>query len=202
MRALPLTLCSLVLLAACSRPVVVAPLPSSLQAHREAEALEALRRLGRDGDWLVIRGRRGTDNLVSLVTNAPFSHAAVLDLSGNQVIEADARGVHATPLAAFLGKAHRLLLVRPIWARAERPALAVATARGLVGRPYDFTGLVGLDVPSSYYCSELAVAVYRPWIRPSDHVPPVIPPHELHYWGRILFDSGNPDGETVPSSPR
>lgn len=198
MRALPLTLCNLALLAACSRPVVVAPLPSGLQARREAEALEALRRLGRDGDWLVIRGRHATDNLVSLVTNAPFSHAAVLDLSGNQVVEADASGVHATPLPAFLQKAHRLLLVRPVWAREDRPARAVAKARSLVGRPYDFTGLVGLNVPSSYYCSELAVAVYRPWVRASDHVPPVIPPNELHYWGRILFDSGNPDGDVRP----
>lgn len=183
---------------ACSRPVVVAPLPAELQSSREAGTLAALRRLGRDGDWLVIRGRKGTDNLVSLVTNAPFSHAAVLDLGQEQVIEADASGVHATPLPAFLMKAHRLLLVRPVWSREDRPAQAVAKARGLVGRPYDFTGLVGLNVPSSYYCSELAVAVYRPWVRPSDHVPPIIPPHELHYWGRILFDSGNPDGEARP----
>jgi hypothetical protein len=198
MRLPSLTLCILALVSACSRPVVIAPLPSELQARREAEALEALRRLGRDGDWLVIRGRRGTDNLVSLVTNAPFSHAAVLDLGQGQVIEADARGVHATPLPAFLKKAHRLLLVRPVWSREDRPAQAVAKARALVGRPYDFSGLVGLDVPSSYYCSELAVAVYRPWVRASDHVPPVIPPDQLHYWGRILFDSGNPDGEARP----
>lgn len=198
MRALPLTLCILALATACSRPVLVAPLPAELQSRREAEALEALHRLGRDGDWLVIRGRHATDNLVSLVTNAPFSHAAVLDLGREQVIEADASGVHATALPAFLRKAHRLLLVRPLWSRDGRPAQAVARARDLVGRPYDFTGLVGLDVPSSYYCSELAVAVYRPWVRPSDHVPPIIPPNELHYWGRILFDSGNPDGEARP----
>ena len=198
MRAVPLTLCSLVLATACSRPVSVAPLPAELQMARETESMEAIRRLGRDGDWLVIRGRHATDNLVSLVTIAPFSHASVLDLGKDQVIEADATGVHATPLPAFLRKAHRLLLVRPVWSREGRPAQAVAKARSLVGRSYDFTGLVGLNVPSSYYCSELAVAVYRPWVRASDHVPPVIPPNELHYWGRILFDSGNPDGEARP----
>jgi hypothetical protein len=195
MRPALLTICTAALLLACgcSRPVTVTPPRAADRAGWDAAALAELRRLGRDGDWLVIRGYHPTDNLVSLVTNAPFSHAAVLDLSGGKVIEANGSGIHATPLPIFVAKAHRLLLVRPKWSREDRILPAVAQARSLVGKPYDYTGLVGLNHPERYYCSELAVAVYRAWVRKSDHVPPVIPPHELYYWGTVLYDTGSPE---------
>jgi len=195
MRPSVLTICTAVLLLApaCSRPVLVAPPPAATRDARDETCLEQLRRLGRDGDWLVIRGYHATDNLVSLLTNTPFSHAAVLDLANQQVLEADGTGIHATPLPAFVAKAHRLLLVRPKWSRDGRNLQAVARARELVGRPYDYVGLVGLNAPDRYYCSELAVAIYRPWVRRDDRVPPIIPPNELYYWGTVLFDTGSPD---------
>jgi len=194
MRPALLTICTALLLApGCSRPVTVTPLRPAERPGRDETALAEVRRLGRDGDWLVIRGYRATDNLVSLLTNSPFSHAAVLDLTNGQVLEADGSGIHATPLPAFVAKAHRLLLVRPKWSREGRNLPAVAQARSLVGRPYDYAGLVGIDRPERYYCSELAVAVYRSWVRKSDHVPPVIPPNELYYWGTVLYDTGSPD---------
>ncbi len=194
MRPALLTICTALLLApGCSRPVTVAPPRAAERAGRDAETLEALQRLGRDGDWLVIRGYHPTDNLVSLLTNSPFSHAAVLDLARGAAIEADGSGIHVTPLPAFVAKAHRLLLVRPKWSREGRNLEAVALARGLVGKPYDYAGLIGINQPERYYCSELAVAVYRSWVRKSDHVPPVIPPHELYYWGTVRYDTGSPD---------
>jgi hypothetical protein len=182
---------TLLLLAACSRPVTVARPAPEARASRDLETLAALRHLGRDGDWLVIRGYHTTDNLVSLVTNAPFSHAGVLDLERQRVLEADAGGVHATPLPDFVAKAHRLLLVRPKWSGEGRGREALLATRARLGRPYDFGGLVGINHPERYYCSELAVAGYRTWVRKSDHVPPVIPPNELYYWGTVLFDTGS-----------
>ncbi len=194
MRPALLTFCTALLVApGCSRPVTVEPPRAAERAGRDEETLAGLRRLGRDGDWLVIRGYHPTDNLVSLVTNSPFSHAAVLDLANGVVIEADGSGIHVTPLPAFVAKAHRLLLIRPKWSREGRNVHAAAQARSLVGRPYDYTGLIGINHPERYYCSELAVAVYRTWVRKSDHVPPVIPPNELYYWGTVLFDTGSPD---------
>jgi hypothetical protein len=195
MRPPSLTICclaaALVLGTACSRPITVARPAPEARAGRDRETLAQLRGLGRDGDWLVIRGYHATDNLVSLVTNAPFSHAGVLDLELQRVLEADASGVHATPLAEFIAKAHRLLLVRPKWAGQGRGRDALLATRARLGRPYDFSGLVGLNHPERYYCSELAVAGYRPWVRKADHVPPVIPAHELYYWGTVLFDTGS-----------
>jgi Permuted papain-like amidase enzyme, YaeF/YiiX, C92 family len=173
---------------ACSRAVVVHPL--SNREVREQFTLEQVRALGRDGDWLVIRGYHGTDNFVSWVTNAPFSHAAVLDLELNQVIEAEASGVHTTPLPDFIKKAQRLMLVRPMWSDEETSKRAVIKARSLVGKGYDLPGFVGINIKDRYYCSELAIAVYEPRVRKSDHVPPVIPPFQLHYWGTVIWDSG------------
>jgi hypothetical protein len=177
-------------LAACSRPIVVHP-PRE-RAAREHRMLEAVTRLGRPGDWLVIRGYHATDHLVSALTNSPFSHAAVLDPDRGQVIEAEGKGLHATPLAEFMKKAHRLMLVRAQWATTpERQEAAAVQARSLLGRPYDFSGLLGINVPDRYYCSELALAVYGGLVsRTRDHLPPVVPPDQLHYWGTVIWDSG------------
>jgi len=173
----------------CTAPMVVHP-PADRQ-ERELRALREISRLAQPGDWLVMRGYHATDNLVSAVTDAPFSHVAVLDPERGQVIEAEGRGLHTAPLADFLHRSYRVLLMRPLWATtSERQRAAVARARSLVGRPYDFTGLVGLNVPDSYYCSELAVAVYAPHPSRKDHLPLVIPPGELHSWATILWDSG------------
>src|SRR5262245_16096871 len=103
-------------LCACATPAVVTPVAADRKTVRDAQVLDEVRRLGRDGDWLVIRGYHATDNLVSVATNTPWSHAAVLDRDGDQVIEAEGRGVHTTPLAEFVAKSHRLLLVRSNWA--------------------------------------------------------------------------------------
>jgi uncharacterized protein YycO len=116
---------------------------------------------------------------------------ALLDPERGQVIEAEGKGLHTTPLADFMKKAHRLILMRPMWATTpERQRAAVEKARALVGRPYDFTGLVGLNVADRYYCSELAVAVYAPHASRKDHLPAVIPPADMHYWATVLWDSG------------
>jgi uncharacterized protein YycO len=165
--------------------------PPADRQEREALALREVTRLGQPGDWLVMRGYHATDNLVSAVTAEPFSHVAVLDAERGLVIEAEGRGLHTAPLADFLHRAHRVILMRPLWATTpERQRAAVEKARSLVGRPYDFTGLVGLNVADRYYCSELAVAAYAPHASRKDRLPLVIPPGDMHHWATILWDSG------------
>jgi len=185
------TLCSL-LLSGCATPPVVTSPARDLKAVHDAQVLDEVRRLGRNGDWLVIRGYHATDNMVSVATNTPWSHAAVLDKDGDQVVEAEGKGVHTTPLPDFVSKSHRLMLVRSNWATDKSSREAVLNARKWVGKPYDFLGLAGLDIPDRYYCSELAVAVYRPHIPAGTYVPRPVTPAQLHYWGRILYDSGEP----------
>ena len=160
------------------------------RADRDTDTVARVRALGRNGDWLVIRGYHVSDNLIATLTNSPFSHAAVLDLDEDRVIEAESKGVHVTSLAEFVAKSHRLLLIRPVWSDANTADAALQKARRLVGRPYDFIGLIGLDVPDRYYCSELTVEVYRPFISSETIVPRPVEPGKLHYWGRVLYDSG------------
>jgi len=189
MRILLAPLMLALLASGCTTPMVVHP-PTDREV-REALALRELTRLGQPGDWLVMRGYHATDNLVSTVTAAPFSHVAVLDPERNQVIEAEGKGLHTAPLADFVHRAHRVVLMRPMWATSlERQRVAVEKARSLVGRPYDFTGLVGINLPDRYYCSELAVAMYAPHASRKDHLPLVIPPGDMHFWATILWDSG------------
>lgn len=183
---------AVLLCAGCATPMVMHAPEERLKSARDAEMLAEIRRVGRSGDWLVIRGYHVTDNLVSVATNTPWTHAAVLDLDNDQVIEAESQGVHTSSLPHFVAGSHRLQIVRPSWANEKSSRQAVVKARALVGKRYDFLGLAGVDIPERFYCSELAVAVYRPHIPATERFPRPVTPSQLHYWGRILYDSGNP----------
>lgn len=173
---------------ACATPAAgLRPSPEIRIAQSE-DMLQTVLSQGRDGDWLVVRGYKPTDDLVAGLVSAPVSHVGVLDIERRQVIEADATGVHATALEKFVDSSHRLLLIRPIWSDPGRER-ALEKARGLVGRPYDFLGLVGIDVPERYYCSELAIRVYGEFQRKYHEIPRVIEPANLYLWGTILYDS-------------
>lgn len=177
-------------LAGCATAPIVQSPHADARAARDREAVRQVRALGRDGDWLVIRGYHLSDHFVASVTNAPFSHAAVLDLARDEVIEAEAKGVHVTPLADFVAKSHRLMLVRPMWGDTAGASAALAKARGWVGREYDFLGLIGVNVPERFYCTELTLEAYRHLIPPGERIPRPIEPAKLHYWGRVLYDTG------------
>jgi hypothetical protein len=182
------------LCSACTavRTVVYPPAPD-IRAGREAQMLTQVTALGVDGDWLVIRGYKSTDNFVVRFTSMPFSHVALYDATRREVLEAEKIGVHATPLAEYVKKAWRLLLVRPSWATAGAGVRAVARGRTLVGKTFDYLGLIGLNNPDKYYCSELTLKVYEGSIPADEPIPAVIAPGQLLFWGTILYDSGPPE---------
>ena len=163
--------------------------------HRQTQPLEVnldpVRAVIENGDWVVIRGVTGPDNFIGSMTNMPFSHASIYDFENDEVIESNKSGVHATSLADYLASASRVWIVKPVWATAANRPLAVARARSFIGRPYDFTGLIGLGLPDSYYCSELAIDAWRPFMgkAKTNPIPPVISPGRLHHWGRVVYDS-------------
>jgi hypothetical protein len=43
-----------------------------------------------------------------------------------------------------------------------------------------------------YYCTELAIAAYRPFIKetPDNPIPHTIMPGQMYHWGQIIFDTG------------
>ncbi len=160
-------------------------------AHRRLTHywVKQIRALGEDGDWLVVRGYKDADHFIVMMTNTPLSHAALLDVEGDAVIESLRHGVEVNSLEHFLDHAHRVLLIRPMWWRPDRGRAAVAEAYALVGAPYDFAGLVGLSSAARFYCSELAFHVYRAYQRPQDHIPKVIEPGQMYLWGDVIWDS-------------
>jgi hypothetical protein len=148
------------------------------------------------GDWLVARGIHITDNLVSGLTNMPLSHAAIYDADSNEVIEADGTGVHTTRLEDFLARSHRVMVITPLWANESTRPIAVKRARSWLGLGYNYTGLIGLNAPNRFYCTQLAVDAYKEAITanpPQNPLPPVILPGQMYYWGRVIYDSGAVD---------
>ena len=105
------------------------------------------------------------------------------------VVEAEGKGVHMTPLNEFVDKSYRLLIIRPRWLNTDNAEKAFSNAEQLVGKNYDFLGTIGFNSPDRYFCSELAVAVYKEWHRPVERFPDVIKPSDLYLYGNVLYDS-------------
>jgi uncharacterized protein YycO len=145
------------------------------------------------GDWLVARGIHETDNFIAGATNMPLSHAAIYDADTDEVIEADGSGVHTTTLKDFLAKSQRVMAIVPIWADEQTRAAAIKRAKSKIGLNYNYTGLIGLDTPNSFYCTQLAIDAYKDAIDknpPQNPLPHVVKPGQMYHWGRIIYDSG------------
>jgi hypothetical protein len=193
MRKLPaiLLLCLIAAgLTGCAIHPVETPLTEANRQTQDRVVLKEIRRFGADGDWLVVRQYHSTDNLVSTVRNAPLSHAAVLDLSTDSVLEATAKGVHRTSLTEFVARSHRVQLLRPQWSTPANRQAALARGTSSIGKGYDFTGLAGWNHPDRLYCSELAVEIYTPWRTGGPPIPRPVAPDQLYHYARILYDSG------------
>ena len=176
-------------LASCiARPAVEVQDAAIHQAQNE-KIMEAVKSVAVTGDWLVTRGYHATDALVANATGTALSHVAVYNAQSQTVVEAEGRGVHTTPLDAFVNKSYRLLVIRPRWLTPDNAGTAYASAEQLVGKDYDYLGTIGFDSPDRYYCSELAVSIYKPWQRPVEKFPDVIKPGDLYLYGRVVYDS-------------
>ena len=176
-------------MAGCAVNQVAAP---DLTIKNQAQ-IDTIRSHLTHGDWLVARGIHMPDNLVATVTNMPLSHAAIYDAIRDEVIESDSQGVHTTSLNDFLKKSQRVLIIAPMWANEQTRSAAVERARGWLGKGYNYTGLVGLDFPDRFYCTQLAIDAYKPAIESQagdNPLPKVIMPGQMYHWGRVIFDTG------------
>jgi len=161
-------------------------------AGETASWLKAVRKLGGDGMWLVVRGYHPGDDAIAIASNSPLSHAVVLDLTRSEVLEAIASGVVVTPLEDFLRESHRLQIIKPNGWTPERGAAALARAKSAIGKKYDLFGIVGVPSSERFYCSELClwsmeIAVDRAG---PNHV---VHPRTMTRYGTLLFDSKERD---------
>jgi len=105
-----------------------------------------------------------------------WSHVAIID--GNSIIEAIAlHGVVRTPLAERQA-------ADPRWSISalpcSDPSAVIAAARGQLGKPYDYTGVLGIgfhrnwQAPDSWFCSELVAWAFE------QGGSPLFRPHATH----------------------
>jgi hypothetical protein len=171
-----------------ARPIVKMDDPEIHEKQNEVIIRSVLEN-ARTGDWLAIRGYHVTDELVANVTGTPITHAAVYDSRSHQVIEAEGNGVHVSGLDDFVDKSYRLLIIRPRWQSDENMNLVWDEAEKLVGKSYDLLGTIGFNFPSRYYCSELAISIYKKWYKGNEKFPKVIKPGDLYLYGNVVYDS-------------
>ena len=178
----------LIFVACIARPIVkIADL--AVHQKQNKQIIKSVLSFAKSGDWLVTRGYHASDNLVSNTTAIPISHAAIYDSSTQTVIEAESNGVHKTALTEFVNKSYRLLIIRPRWLTNENATKVISNAKKLIGESYDFLGTIGFNFPQKYYCSELALNVYKEWFNPKEKFSTVIKPGELYLYGKILYDT-------------
>jgi cell wall-associated NlpC family hydrolase len=159
-------------------------------AEAETQAwLEAIRARARDGDWIAIRGYHPSDHLVATTTLRKLSHAAILDITQDEVIEAVAPRVRVVSLTEFVTHSHRLEIIRPAGATPAAGQRAVVQARAKIGTPYDFLGTIGLPSEKRAYCSELCAWA---WNIEVDRKGPqkVLHPSDMAHYGSRVYTAG------------
>ncbi len=107
----------------------------------------------------------------------------------DEVVEAIGAGVQILSLKERLHESHHVMVMRPRWWQEDRAATAIKEARARVGGSYDFLGTVGVGASERFYCSELALHIYRPFFTGDERFPGVLEPGHMYLWGAIVFDS-------------
>lgn len=186
---IPILIVVIFILSSCLARTTVDISDPALHEKQNEEIMEAVTAKATTGDWIVTRGYHATDNLVANATATPITHVAVYNNEEKYIIEAEGKGVHTTPIFDFVNKSYRVMIIRPRWKTKDNMNEAFEEATKLVGKSYDFLGTVGVNFSDKYYCSEVAVSIYKKWHRPVEKFPLVIKPSELYLYGEVLYDS-------------
>jgi uncharacterized protein YycO len=198
-RQLLVALLALSILSACSvkSQMVHRPTDTVIDDAITAMWVADIRRIARDGDWLLSRAYYATSDLIVLGTRGEaLSHGSIYDASRGTVIESIASGVREIPLEQFVGRNHLVLVVRPTNMTADDGRGAVARARSKVGAPFDTAGMFGLDDPDRFYCSELVYWASQTAARTGAHER-VVTPSDLMKYGEVIYWSGERDNAQI-----
>ncbi len=140
--------------------------------------------------------------LIRAATWSRWSHVAIID-DGDMVIEAAAlHGVRRVPFVDAINRAADAALVE---LPSPDPAAVIAAAASQIGKPYDYTAILGLGLrrdwqqDDAWFCSELVAwafdAAGHPLFRP-DSLRRVTP---QHLWMLAPSPPGEqPAAETLP----
>jgi uncharacterized protein YycO len=156
-----------------------------------------IRKVARDGDWLLTRSYYAvSDGIVVFTRGEDLSHASMYDAKRDTIIESIESGVREMPLEQLVGRNHYVIVVRPTGMTAADQAEALARARGVIGAPYDISGMFGVDTPNEFYCSELVYWASQTEAR-SGRKETVVTPSDLMKYGEVIYWSGKRDDKQV-----
>ena len=184
-------------LSGCGVPSVYGKKPASSAADDAVVQLwvESIRENGESGDWILTRNYALVGDLIVAFSfrDESLSHAAIYDKERDMVIEATSPKVKAVPLENFVRRYKRVMLARPKWLSHEEQVASMHRARALIGEPYDWAGLIGIDDGDRFYCSEFVLVVAdqrgvidRPvWVTPAG----------LLDVAHVIYDGGIRDDE-------
>jgi hypothetical protein len=186
-----LVIAAAALLAACDRPSVVVERPADPRVNRALERVwvEDIHRVARSGDWILSRSYSVAGDVISVTPGEAVSHASIYDAERGTVIEAISPVVREVPLAQLLGRNRFVYVVRPYGQAPEDGRRAVARARAKLGADFDYAGVMGLDRPEAFYCSELVA--WASGVPLGDQL--VVTPSELFEMGELVYFSGARD---------
>ncbi len=150
---------------------------------------DEVRRHARHGDWLLTRSYTViSDVIVSVTPGDDFGHGSIYDAERDMIIESIDSGVREVPLEKLVRRTDDIMVVRANVSAVDR-AKAVERARAMIGTGYDHLGLVGLQDPTKFYCSELVYWSINPYAHGwSEHL--VVTPADLLRYARTIWYSG------------
>jgi len=156
-----------------------------------------IRRVARDGDWILSRSLTPQGDMISWVTfsGEKFSHASIVDVSHGTVVEAITPVVREIPLEDLMARNWYVVVVRPTGLTAEESKAALERARSQLGVEFDLWGFVGFEEPQKWYCTELVA-----WASGLDAKlgkQAVVYPNELMDVGEVIYYSGRRDDRQV-----
>jgi hypothetical protein len=193
----------------CSEPksfLVHRPEQPKVDAAVTAMWTREVHQAAQDGDWILSRSYYAVADAISIATpGEDLSHASIYDARRDTVIEAIGAGVREIPLSQLIERNHYVIVVRPSGLTANERRQSVERARTQIGVEFDVGGLIGLDDPDKFYCSELVYWAAQMEARTGDHHV-VVAPSDLMKYGEVIYWSGNRTDPQVmalaTSSPR
>lgn len=193
---------TVVALPACGNHSLVAHKPESAVVNHDITVMwtRDIKRVARTGDWILTRSYSFTGDVIAGATRGEsVSHASVYDARTGTIIEALRPRVREVPLESLLDRNQLAIVVHPSGMTEEQRIEAVERARSKVGTEFDLGGLVGIDDPDKFYCSEL---VYWSSGKSQDDRPIVVSPARLMDYGEVVYWSGKREDAQVQAAAR
>ena len=192
--ALGVLVAALFIFAGCSEPksfLVRRPENRGVDTAVTAMWAREIQQVAGDGDWVLTRSYYAIADAISLaIPGEDLSHASIYDAQRGSIIEAVGEGVREIPLAALIERNHYVIVVRPGGMTAAERRDSVERARSQLGVGFDEGGLIGMNDPDTFYCSELVYWAAQTEARTGDRHT-VVAPSDLMRYGEVIYWSGN-----------